>query len=423
MSVHDVFTPGDYPQYTYVERNQGEYERNLEFQLRGSAAIISLSGPSKSGKSMLINNVIDKLDYDLITVHGSNIGSVSDLWSSTLNELDAPHNTEVRTAKEDETTKNGKAGINTGVLNAGGGGKKRSQESSEKLESHRRRGLSQVVDTVDLDEFVLFIDDAHYIDQSIHPNIAESIKDAYERGMSICVAFIPYRSDDLIRANPDLSGRIDAISLDYWNEDDLMEIGKKGFKKLNLYPKDLVISNLARESIGSPHLMQKLCLEVCNEIGVLEKQEEMRPLDVTKEDIRQVLRRTGRGLDYSSIFEIMSGGAAKRGGQRNSFNFGRQESGDVYDVITRVIASDPPKLTLDQSEIIDSVDDVCLSESPQSGNLTQAIKRVDKWISESNGDEHVFEWVDDRKNLEIPDPYLVFYARWSDQLNIEPSLH
>ncbi|MXR21363.1 hypothetical protein [Halobacterium bonnevillei] len=423
MRVHDVFTPGDYPKHTYVERDQGEHEKNLEFRLRGAACIISLSGPSKSGKSMLLNNVVDKLNYNLVTVHGSKINSVSDLWGNVLDELYAPESTEVSSTEEEETTKEGSAGIRTPVGEIGGGASKRDQQTTEKTDVHNRRGLSQVIDSVKLDEFVLFIDDAHYIDKELHTNISESIKDAYERGMSICVAYIPYRSDDLTRANPDLSGRIESINMDYWDSSDLKKIGEKGFKKLNLYPKELVLSNLSRESIGSPHLMQKLCLELCNEIGVYEKQEEMAPMDVKTEDLKNILRRTGSGMDYSTIYDIMSGGVAKRGGERNIFNFPKSESGDVYDVIVRVIASDPPKLTLDQNEIISTVEDICLSEKPQSGNLTQAIQRVDKWISESNGDEHVFEWVDDRKNLEIPDPYLLFYIRWSDELNMEPGLH
>ncbi|SNZ05775.1 AAA domain-containing protein [Natronoarchaeum philippinense] len=423
MLVHDVFTPGDYPDYTYVEREQGEYEQDLQFRLQGSASIISLSGPSKSGKSMLLNNVVEKLGYNLVTVHGSNIGSAEDLWSKTLDELTAPQSTEQISSEEEEAIKDGKAGVNTPVVNIGAGGTKRNKESTEQAEVYDRRGLSQVIDLVDINKFVLFIDDAHYIDKQLHAEIAESIKDAYERGMSICVAFIPYRSDDLIRANPDLSGRIDAIKLDYWDISDLMSIGEKGFEKLNLHPPELMLQNLARESIGSPHLMQKLCLELCNEINVLNQKDEMSPMTVESSDIKNVLRKTGNGLDYSTIYDIMSGGAAKRGGQRNIFNFGNRQNGDVYDVIARVIASNPPKLTLDQSEITKKVDDICYNNKPQSGNLTQAIQRVDKWISESNGDEHVFEWVDDRKNLEIPDPYLVFYLRWSDKIDLEPHLH
>ena len=423
MEVHDVFTPGDYPEYTYVERGQGEHEQNLEFQLRGSASIISLSGPSKSGKSMLLNNVVNKLDYSLVSIHGSNIDTVEDLWTNVLDELTVPTNTERTTADEKEAEVGGNAGVNTPIVSIGAKGNKRDKQSVEQTEVYERRGLSQIIEMVNLDEFVLFIDDAHYINERLHKGISESIKEAYERGMTICVAFIPHRSDDLTRANPDLSGRIDAIKLDYWESSDLIEIGEKGFEKLNLYPTELVLSNLARESIGSPHLMQKLCLELCNEIGVMEKQDEMSPIEVTTNEIKSVLRRTGNGLDYSTIYDIMSGGVAKRGGQRNIFGFGKSAEGDVYDVIVRVIASNPPKTTLDQNEIIDSVEEICFREKPQSGNLTQAIKRVDKWISESNGDEHVFEWVDDRKNLEIPDPYLVFYLRWSNTLDMEPGLH
>lgn len=224
MDVHDVFKPDDYPEHTYVERNRGKYEHDLQFELQGPATIISLSGPSKSGKTMLLNNVVNKLDYDLVTVHGSNIDSVESLWGNTLDQLGAPTSKEITESAHDETVKEGQAGIGF----ASAGGTKREQESTRETSSRGRMGLKQIVKLADIDEFVFYIDDAHYIDEKLHEDISEGVKNAYERGVSVCVSFIPYRSDDLTRTNPDLSGRIESISLSYWEKDDLKKIGKKG---------------------------------------------------------------------------------------------------------------------------------------------------------------------------------------------------
>lgn len=423
MEVHNVFTPGDYPEFTYVERREGEYEDNLKFSLRGNGTIVSLSGPSKSGKSMLLNNVVDQLGYELITVHGSNIDSVGSLWDEVLDELCQPSAREVSESSTEEVEKGGKGSIGVSETKLNLGKSKRGQESWSENAMHERRGLKQVVESVDLEEFVLYIDDAHYIDEEHHVSISETIKDAYERGMKICVAFIPYRSDDLTRANPDLSGRIESISQSYWDNDDLEKIGEKGFDKLNRHPSDHLLRNLAIESIGSPHLMQKLCLETCRELGVHEATDTMVPLGTDTSDIKSVLRKTGKDMDYSTVFEILCGDTTEGGNERNTHVFkpGRTK-GDVYDCILRAIASNPPKLSLDQGEIVKRIGDVCMSDPPGTSSITQAISRVDTWVSNKIEEPHIFDWEEERRTLEIPDPYLIFYLRWSDALDFTPKL-
>ena len=373
---------------------------------------------------MLFANVMSEHDYQYITVHGSDVNSSKDLWSEVLDELQAPASSEMTTGENEERTYDGRGGVNVGPLKAEGGGVKKSGETQQESKTYNRRGLRQVVESVELDSFVLFIDDAHLIDQGSHKDISESLKNAYEKGLSMCVAYIPYRSDDLTRANPDLSARIDPISLDYWDENDLKRIGETGFDELNVSIPDQVVGNLSKESVGSPHLMQKLCLDLCRELDIIEKRDELTEIPADRRTLKKVLRHTANGLSrYSTIYEIISGNVTTRGGGgRNTFQLKGNGEGDVYDAILHGIASNPPKVSFDQSDIIRRVGDVCEAEEPQSGNLTQAIKRVDKWIDNSEQETPVFEWREETKNVEIPDPYLIFYLRWSDDLSFEPML-
>ncbi|MHA6768165.1 hypothetical protein [Sphingobium ummariense] len=91
MRVYDVFTPTDVPTYTYVDRS----EQNLETQLRSAiqtpGMIASLSGPSKSGKTVLIRKVISQ--DSLITVSGAAITEPGHLWDRVLNWMEAPSST------------------------------------------------------------------------------------------------------------------------------------------------------------------------------------------------------------------------------------------------------------------------------------------------------------------------------------------
>lgn len=115
MRVQDVFTPGDFPEHTYVERGQGELENRLEHQLRRSGAIISLSGPSKSGKTVLVERVVGS--DNLVAVYGGEVESVEELWNEVLDGLGAPHGTESVSASTSESQTSGNIGIRSHLFN------------------------------------------------------------------------------------------------------------------------------------------------------------------------------------------------------------------------------------------------------------------------------------------------------------------
>ena len=54
----DVFTPTDVPTVTYVERASHHYEEDLRKAFKIPKMIVSISGPSKSGKTVLVTKVV-----------------------------------------------------------------------------------------------------------------------------------------------------------------------------------------------------------------------------------------------------------------------------------------------------------------------------------------------------------------------------
>jgi hypothetical protein len=61
-TVLEVFTPTDVPTYTYVDRAHKGFERTLRNAFDVPKMIVSVSGPSKSGKTVLISKVTSKED-------------------------------------------------------------------------------------------------------------------------------------------------------------------------------------------------------------------------------------------------------------------------------------------------------------------------------------------------------------------------
>lgn len=78
MRVEEVFTPNEVPTVTYVTREEHKLEDLLKDAISMKNTVAFISGPSKSGKTVTLNKVINS-DY-VITLSGSNIRSIADLW-------------------------------------------------------------------------------------------------------------------------------------------------------------------------------------------------------------------------------------------------------------------------------------------------------------------------------------------------------
>jgi hypothetical protein len=90
----DVFTPNEFPEYTYVEREGLKLEKELERALRTPKVVVSISGPSKSGKTVLVEKVVGA--DNMILVSGIEVRSGEDLWARVLSWMDAPTSTSVQ---------------------------------------------------------------------------------------------------------------------------------------------------------------------------------------------------------------------------------------------------------------------------------------------------------------------------------------
>ena len=84
----EVFTPNDIPTFSYVERKARKFEERLRESLSIPKMIVSLSGPSKSGKTVLVKKIID--EDSLIPLSGATIRSAEILWANVLNWMSVP---------------------------------------------------------------------------------------------------------------------------------------------------------------------------------------------------------------------------------------------------------------------------------------------------------------------------------------------
>jgi hypothetical protein len=261
--MEDLFTPeavfvtDGYPVHTYVPQEDGKKELSLKDGLGQRNKIISISGPSKSGKTTLCDKVFgNRRAKDRIYVTGDTIQKPDDLWYEAYRQ----------------------------VLDE-------SDEGFYDLSQSQRIGA--LIDT----KLPLVIDDYHYIPSDIQKQIARQIKSAASQGLRIICLSVPHRGDDPIRNNGDLSGRYFSVTFDYWSSDDLLKIPIKGFGLVG-HPVDKTFNEaIATEALRSPQVMQTLCLEACRIHGPDKPLEHVTP---SVDRMPEIIDRTLRSYNHSS---------------------------------------------------------------------------------------------------------------------------
>ena len=175
MKVTEIFTPSDYPLHTYVQRAEDRIEERLREALGTPGEIVSVSGPSKSGKTVLVEQVAGR--DNLITVTGAGIADAAEIWERALDWMGTPTSVVQSTTNTISATvaggAKGSAGIPLlGSVSAEGSAGLGGSRAGTATETRGRSGLPQVVREIANSSYVLLIDDFHYMTPSVQSEVA-----------------------------------------------------------------------------------------------------------------------------------------------------------------------------------------------------------------------------------------------------------
>ncbi len=417
--VQEVFTPGSFPALTYVARENARIEQSLRETLTIPGQIISLIGPSKSGKTVLVQNVVG--DDNLIPVSGATIRESGELWSKTLDWMNLPSSTTDVSEIERSLSADVEAGggiqlplIAHGETSITGGVSTTRGQSTQ--ETRRRGGLEQVTREIADSDFVVLLDDFHYVDRRLQERIAQECKEAARLEVKICVVSVPHRADDVIRANPDLRGRVASIDLTYWPLEPLVQVAEIGFPILNMGVDASVIERFAIESAGSPQLMQAICLQTCFKLDVSQTLAQFEQFPIDDSMIEEIFRRTSTFTNFTSLLQVLRRGPKERGVERLSYSLATGETGDVYECILKALKQDPPGLHFAYDQLKDRVEHLCINEAPRGVQIVNSVVKMDELAKSQMPRERTIDWDEERQVLDIVDPYFLFYLRWSGEI-------
>jgi hypothetical protein len=413
-----MFTPGRFPTITFVDDHLKEKEKQLRNSLETGAVLVSISGPSKSGKTVFVERCLGK--ENIIQITGAGITSATDLWLRVFDLIGTPVSvTKTEADFHDRATSeaggiSGNAFVVQGKVDVSAT-QKQGQSSSETSTS-AIDPLQLLIRELGGTGLTVFIDDFHYIPIQVQAELARQIKEAIRNEVSFITASVPYHSDDALRGNPDLHGRVSMIDFDYWKPAVLKRIAEIGFRELNIIDRPSVVNSLASEAAGSPQLMQFLCLNACYELGVRERSESPIDFKEDRELFEKICTVTATSADYGSVVDKMRDGPKTRGSNRNIYRtrFGWQ--GDVYRLLTKALSLDPPQLSFRYSSLIERISNICSDDAPSGSSVTSACYHAAQIVNDMIPSIAV-EWDGETDVFDIRDPYFLFYLRWADAVD------
>ncbi|RFB13653.1 hypothetical protein DZB84_16980 [Bacillus sp. HNG] len=413
MEVTEVFTAGGLPSITYFSRDNYRLEAKLRNSLRLKGKIISITGPTKSGKSVLCKKIIPP--EKSVWVMGGHITEEEDLWNIITSDLNISVALNEEVTSEFSTNSNiqSRAGINLGIFKTDIGANigELSKAGTKQANSYNKDLRSLSINFLIENQIPLLIDDFHYIERDVQKLIIRSLKGAISDGLKLILLAVPHRSNDAIEVEYEMTGRIYQIRVSPWGVDELAEIANKGFTALGItYPKEL-IDIFAQEAFGSPHLMQEFCQLICFENDIFEKSDESKELN-TQVNFDSFFEEVINSSMSNIVFEKLANGPTNRG-ERKERDFKDGKQGDIYLAVLTAIGNMQNTNKITPDEIRKTLQDILDPRSvPPKQQITNVLIQMDKIAKNDIKGEPAIDFKDNV--LYIVDPFLIFYLRWAN---------
>lgn len=409
LRVGDVFVPGGLPTVTYNPRLELSLEDRVRDYLEEGHRVLSLSGPTKSGKTVLLRSIVGR---DALWISGGTISGVHDLWSHVADELNAFPDEEHSTTLTESAgrARGGEAGLAAGPLTAkGSAGRNEALTTGQATRSARSRPIAAIArDALATARLPLVIDDFHYIDQQTQLAIVRGLKDLVFEGVRVVLAAVPHRAYDAVRVEKEMTGRVLHLEIPFWETHELVNIATNGFRALNLVDAAGLGDHMASESFSSPHLMQTFCLELCKANNIRVEQVERTEIDAP--EWRPFFAAQASNASKSAFDLLARGPRQRKDRKERVLRDGR--SVDIYGAVLAAIAHTGPLTVLTYEQLRGALREVISGDAPQRHEVTRVLEEMAKIAKDQIEGEPVVDYDDELATLFISDPFFAYYLRW-----------
>jgi len=409
-----VFVPGGMPQHTYVARTEGDLEGRLASARNDLFKLVTLTGATKSGKTVLANRIFPRNDPQNVWVDGGTVRDEDDFWSIIVEALDGYTHIQNQDVLESERGASGgiEGGIGVKVLasitgkasvdmrNRRASGTSRSRASSARTTATRLLRESWQP---------LIIDDFHYLDRELQGAIIRALKPLVFEGLPVVVIAIPHRRYDAVKVEREMTGRLENIDVPAWSIDELTEIPDVGFGLLNVGLEDEIARTLALEAYGSPHLMQDFCRGLCQQLGI-EETVRGKSYHVARVDsslFKRIAEGTGR-----VIFDKLAKGPRQRS-DRKQRPLVTGETADIYRVVLMALAKLAPGMEkVNYESLRAKIRELLADLVPQAHEVSRVLEKMSEIAASDEASTPVIDWDKEDQELHITDPFFAFFLKW-----------
>ena len=409
--LNNVFVPGGQPTVTFVERSQLGVIEALKRAISSPNCIVSVTGATKSGKTVLVRNVLAQRQY--VLVEGGQCKTQQAVFDRIASELNVP--VEETIFEQDDLAGSASVEVsgevNVGVAKMGlaitpSGSQ---VKTSGKHRKYRINNTTTALRYLIEENVALIIDDFHYIDDTERASLIRSLKGAVFQGLKVILLSVGFRAYEALNAEREMTGRLKRVDVPDWDSSDLQLIARKGLRCLHCSMSDDNIVNLAEEANGSPLLMQQFCWELALNANVEETQDREMVLD-DNISFSNVYRQVAADCGQPIYERLVAGPQSRTDRMLRPLRSGG--SVDIYQALFMSLAHAGPKSQMTYEEIRASLSEVLADNIPQKHEVSNALKHVSRIAEESIDGIPPLEWDDERRTLFIQDPFLRFYLKW-----------
>lgn len=241
-SVYEIFARA-IPDTTLIDRSDTSEGQKIRSALSKRGFCARLCGPTKSGKSVLLHQILGARDP--IYLSGGLIRNLQ-LFLSYL---------------------------------------------AVKLEGTQNLALDEpaTMERVFASKRPIVIDEFHRVNAPTRRAIVKLIQAFLDEEVNIILVSWTDIEGKKIEADPGLSYRSEAVDMRHWNPSDLEPIGQRGFVKgLNTEVDPQLLKALAHQSFGSPFLMQQYCCKVAETTNVSTSRSARAKIEISEQILTQM---------------------------------------------------------------------------------------------------------------------------------------
>lgn len=221
---------------------------------------------------------------------------------------------------------------------------------------------------------------------------------------------IPHRRYDAIRVEQEINGRVLQIEIPPWSIDDLRLIPWLGFKALHAELAEPIVTSLAAEAVGSPHLAQEFCQQMCRQLDLTQTLLIKRTYALEEIDLHSVFRDVARNASRT----VFDGLAKGRSGRVRKLRYLADGTAvDTYDVVLRAVANLRPNVgMIEYVEIARSLRALLADGPPALREVSRVLETMSTISANDDASCRPLDWEKDARRLHISDPFFAFFLKW-----------